>query len=190
MPSLILIALFSALKGVVCCCRPSQPIVINFNLWILVSFQVAQHTCVHAYSMSMQTAHICVSLQATYKWTCCSAVMCCHSCLIISSLDRFLLPLPLRVCQWVTRWCAWVCLIVVQAHVYDNNGAKYDAIFILIFLIGRHLFQTSLKFAYGDSDGISCKTAVIIGNFSSGTELERKRSCTCVCMRVQIWTYV
>lgn len=69
----------------------------------------------------------------------------------------------------LTCRCAWVCLIVAPVHVCDRNrerGKKAN-----YFLMGRHLFQTSLEFAYSDSNEISCKTAVIIGTFSSGTQL-------------------
>lgn len=58
------------------------------------------------------------------------------------------------------------------------------------FLRGRHLFQASLEFAYSDRNEICCKTAVIIGTFSSGTRLERKSLCVCVCTCLQIWIYV
>lgn len=130
--------------------------------------------CTHILS----SCRLLLSLQATYKWTQCDAVMYCHGCRIISAPDRFLLRLPLSVCQ---RWRAAVLERVWLWHVFmdvtNEEGTKKK---LIIFWWGKNSFRASLKFAYSDSSKVSCKIDVIIDMLSSGTQLERKSLRACV----------
>lgn len=124
-----------------------------------------------------------LSLQATYKWTQCDAVMYCHGCRIISALDRFLLRLPLVGCQFwraAVLECVWLWHVCTRVTQIRRGRGREKKKLIIFFWWGKNLFRASLKFAYSDSNKVSCKIAVIIGMLSSGTQLERKRLCACL----------
>lgn len=117
--SLLLIPLLLILKTG--CRRHSRLLVINFNLRMFASVQAPQHTCVHAYSMFMQTPFVSAGyLQMNVRW-CCDVPPQLSYCRLVSSLDIFFIATTSHSLSVTTCCCARVCLIVARVHVCDKK---------------------------------------------------------------------